>query len=61
MSLKTLESAILAEAKQVVNKKIRMKDIMEWSTGDIKPQNGEKTYRLPQIGVNIAVKGKLND
>jgi len=56
MSLRTLESAILAEAKQVVNKKLRLKDIVEWSTGKIKPQEGEKIYRLPDIGVNIVVK-----
>lgn len=57
MSLRTLESAILKEAKIVTgNKKLRMKDIMEWSTGEIKPEPGEKLYRLPEMGVNIAVK-----
>ena len=57
MSMKTLETAILIEAKQVTgNKKLRMKDIMEWTTGDIKPHDGERIYRLPDIGVNIAIK-----
>lgn len=57
MSMRTLETAILSEAKTITgNKKLRQKDIMEWSTGDIKLQKGEKIYRLPDMGVNIAVK-----
>jgi len=57
MGIKQLEAAVLAEAKTVTgNKKLRMKDIMEWSTGEVKPQEGEKLYRLPELGVNIAVK-----
>jgi len=55
--MQSLERAILAEAKEVVsNKKLRMKDIMEWSTGEIVAQPGEKLYYLPRMGVNIAVK-----
>ena len=34
----------------------KMKDIMEWSTGEVKVESGEKLYRLPEMGVNIAVK-----
>lgn len=57
MSMQSLERAILVEAKEVTgNKKLRMKDIIEWSTGEIKAQAGEKLYRLPISGVNIAVK-----
>jgi len=53
----SLERAILAEAKEVIgNKKLRMKDIMEWSTGKFKAEEGEKLYHLPGIGVDIAVK-----
>lgn len=56
MGMKQLESAILAEAKIVTgNKKLRMKDIMEWSTGEMKPEPGEKLYRLPKMMVNIAI------
>lgn len=56
MGIRQLESAILAEAKTVIgNKKLRMKDIMEWSSGEIKPEPGEKLYRLPKMGVNISV------
>lgn len=57
MGMKQLEAAVLAEAKKVTgNKKLRMKDIMEWSTGEVKAEQGEKLYRLPELGVNIAVK-----
>ena len=57
MGIRQVESAILAEAKTITgNKKLRLKDIMEWSTGEIKPEPGEKTYYLPKMGVNIAVK-----
>lgn len=57
MGIKQLEAAVLAEAKKVTgNRKLRMKDIMEWSTGDIKAQKDEKQYKLPELNVNIAVK-----
>lgn len=57
MSMQSLEREVLAEAKEVTgNKKLRMKDIMEWSTGEIKAQPGEKIYSLPKLSVNIAVK-----
>jgi len=56
MGMKELQRAVLAEAKIVTgNKKLRMKDIMEWSTRDIVPHPGEKLYRLPKMGVNIAI------
>lgn len=57
MSMQSLEREVLAEAKEVTgNKKLRMKDIMEWSTGEVKAQSGEKLYRLPKLAINIAVK-----
>ncbi len=56
MSMQTLERAVLAEARTVTgNKKLRMKDIMEWSTAEIEPQAGEKVYQLPELKVNIAI------
>lgn len=56
MALTNIERAILAEAKIVTgNKKLRMKDIMEWSTGEVKVQAGEKLYRLPELAINIAI------
>jgi len=33
-----------------------MKDIMEWSTGDVKAEAGEKLYYLSELQINIAVK-----
>ena len=57
MSIQSLERAVLAEAKIVTgNKKLRMRDIMEWGTGEVKAQEGETLYRLPELGINIAVK-----
>lgn len=56
MSMVSLERAILAEAKKVTgNSKLRMKDIMEWSTGKIKLEAGEDMYFLPEMQVNIAI------
>jgi len=52
-----LERAILNEAKTVTgNKKLRMKDIVEWSTGRVKIVEGEKIYHLPELNINIAIK-----
>jgi hypothetical protein len=56
MSLRDLENAILAGAKTVLNNpKLKRKDIMEWSTGDIKPHDGEVVIYIPDPGVNISV------
>jgi hypothetical protein len=57
MSVATLERAIAAGAKIALNNpKFRVKDIQEWSTGEIKPQDGEVALRIPDPGVWIAVK-----
>lgn len=57
MGMREMEREILAEAIKVTgNKKLKMKDIMEWSTGKVTPHEGEKVYRLPKAGVEIAVK-----
>lgn len=57
MGIRQLEAAILAEAKQVTgNKKLRQKDIMEWSSGPIKPHEGETIFQLPTTGVYISIK-----
>lgn len=56
MSMATLEREILVEARKVTGKpKLRNKDIMEWSTGEIKPHNGERVFLLPILHVYIAV------
>lgn len=52
-----LEKRILAEAKIITNNsKLKMKDIMEWSTGNVKAEEGETLYVLPSLSINIAVK-----
>ena len=57
MSMRDFEREILAEAKSVTgNKKLRMKDICEWSTGEIEPRDDEKIIRLPKALVQIAIK-----
>ena len=57
MTFASLERAVLAELKSVAkNNKIRLKDIMEWSTGEIKPQEGETYYFLPNLNVHCCVK-----
>jgi len=57
MSFATLEREVLAELKQVAkNSKIRLKDIMEWSTGELKAQEGEAYFFLPNLKVHCCVK-----
>lgn len=58
MSMRTLQTAILAEARTVLcNPKLRLKDIIEWSTGDVEAEYKEEiSLRLPQLAVGIVVK-----
>lgn len=57
MSLATLERAILAELRVVAgDKKLQQEDIMEWSTGPVKAEEGETLYYLPELAVHVAVK-----
>ena len=61
----TLESAVLAELREVSGKpKLRKKDIMEWSTGTVKVELEETHFYLPSLQINCAVKtamlGKKN-
>jgi hypothetical protein len=57
MVIRELEKAILSELILVSrNNKIKLKDIMEWSTGEINAQEGETLYYLPELKVNCAVK-----
>ena len=56
MSMRDVESRILVEAKDVTkNKKLRLKDIREWSTGSVKVEENEVAIFLPYIGVNISI------
>lgn len=60
MGIRNFESIILAEAKEVVDKKLKLREIMEWSTGDrTNVQEGETMYHLPRCNVAIAVKREV--
>jgi hypothetical protein len=57
MSMATLEKAVLEGAKLVFkNPNLKMKDIQEWSTEDIKTQVGELVAFVTDPGVNVAIK-----
>ena len=61
MSVATLEREILAQTKIAVkNPKLKMKDILEWSTGNVTPQDGEIAIRLDNPGCNVCIL-KIND
>jgi len=57
MGMKELEAAILAELKTVSgNKKLKMKDVMEWATSKVKAEEGETLYFLPELGIHCSVR-----
>lgn len=57
MSMATLERVILEGAKIIFkNSKLRLKDIQEWSSGEIKAHDGEVSVYVPYPGVYVAVK-----
>ena len=57
MSMATLERAILLGAKAALNNpKLKAKDILEWSTGKVKAEDGEVVIFVPDPGVNVCVK-----
>lgn len=56
MSMATLERAVLAGARIVFNNpKLKMKDVQEWSSGEIKAQEGEVVAYVPDPGVYAAI------
>lgn len=57
MSLATLERAACASARIVLNnRKLRVKDVLEWSTSPIAPRAGEVVVFVRDPGVYVAVK-----
>jgi len=61
MSIATLEKTILAEAKaRFQNRKLRIEDLMEWSTAEIEPQEGEVVAFLSGMGVWVAIRAELD-
>lgn len=60
MSMQTLERAILAELKTVAkNPKLKTKDLLEWSTSEVEPHEGEVVLYLPDMHVWCAIKKEL--
>jgi hypothetical protein len=58
VSLNKLEKAILNEARTVIgDPKLRYESILAWACGDVEARQGERKFYLPNIGVNIVVKG----
>lgn len=56
MSMRSLEAAILSEAKTVLcNSRLKQSDIKEWTTGDITAEDGERGVTLPVLRISIAV------
>lgn len=59
MSIVTLEHEILEELRAVTkNRTMKLKNIMEWSTGKVVAQEGETLTRLPKLKINVAWKIK---
>lgn len=56
MNIRYIETQILAEAKAAIGKHVKLKNIMEWSSGPIRVQEGEKEYYLPNCKFYIALK-----
>jgi hypothetical protein len=55
MSIAAVERKIIEELREVIgNPKLRNKDLLEWSTGPITPQDGETVVRLPGLLVYCA-------
>jgi hypothetical protein len=55
MSLRTLETAILAELRTVTGQSaLRLKDIQEWSTTPVKAQGAEVLAFLPALSIHVA-------
>ena len=53
MSMASLEREVLHDLQVATgNQKLRMKHVMEWSTGRIKAQEGETIITLPS-GINV--------
>jgi hypothetical protein len=42
------------------NPKLRLKDLLEWSTSEVSPHEGETVVYLPVLKVWCAIKKELN-
>lgn len=56
MSVQALERAIKNEAAGILrNPRLRNKDLLEWSTGEVNAEDGEVAIRLPLLDINVVV------
>lgn len=54
MSVRDIERAIVAEARVVLcNQKLRLKDLQEWSSATIPPQDSEVVIVVDAFGARI--------
>ena len=61
MSLRNFERSITVEARGVFrNSKIRLKDLLEWSTTPIDTLEGEVTEHLPGNAVYVVHKKEID-
>ena len=57
MGMRVVERAILSKVREVFNNsKLKLADIQEWSTEEVKTMDDEVTVYLPTIGVHVSVK-----
>jgi hypothetical protein len=56
VSFATLDRAVWREAQEVLcNPRLKLKDVQEWNSGEIKPRTGEIVFQLPVLKINVAV------
>lgn len=61
MSWATLERAVLAGAKvKFQNPRLRLKNLMEWCSAKISPEEGEVTDYVSNPGVWVTIKKELD-
>lgn len=61
MNLNEFESSIWRECQSILeNRKMRKKDLLEWSTGDVTPGDDEIVIRIEGLGVNAVVSASMD-
>jgi hypothetical protein len=59
MGIRQLENTITLEARTIFNNpKLRVKDLIEWSTGEVNPQQGEVVAKMPRSGIYVVINTK---
>lgn len=61
MSMSSFESQIWRQLQRILNNpRMRKKDLLEWSSGDVTPGDGEIAIRVDALGVNAVVRAELD-